>query len=155
MSADALVVKRESWLRRWHWFILPSALIVIAIGVAFYGHARIKRESRNEVIRLILSGQMSISPGGITTLPASLASASVGGEIYASSPSSGQMLIAFKDWIGKGRNMSGLLFCSRPLTSGDIEKDYYGEDVIQVGPIQLVLEKQIDPNWYEVSYGLD
>ena len=51
--------------------------------------------------------------------------------------------------------MAGLLFCSRPLASSDIEKDYYGDNVIQVGPVPLTLEKQIDPNWFEISYGLD
>jgi len=50
--------------------------------------------------------------------------------------------------------MEGFLYAAKPLSS-EAKKDYYGHDVVNVGPMELVLEKQLDSNWYRVSYKLD
>ena len=88
-------------------------------------------------------------------LPPDLREASVGGEIYVSRPSTNQLLVVFKTWRGKGFNMEGYLYAAKPLSAAEITKDYYGHSVVVIGPMEFVLEKQLDPNWYRVSYKLD
>ncbi|MGD0262748.1 MAG: hypothetical protein ABSD29_23525 [Verrucomicrobiota bacterium] len=88
-------------------------------------------------------------------LPSVFQAASVGGEIYVSRPSTNQLLVVFKTWRGKGFNMEGFLYAAQPLSGAEITKDYYGHSVIVIGPMELVLEKQLDLNWYRVSYELD
>lgn len=131
-------------------------LITVVLGsIARWHSLASRREVCSEVIRRVQSGELGLGQTGVVRLPQELSRASIGGEVYAASPRSGLWLVAFKTWQGKAYNMEGVLFCSQPLTPADIQKDYYGDSVIQVGPAPLVLEKQIDANWYEVSYRLD
>jgi hypothetical protein len=88
-------------------------------------------------------------------LPSSLLAATVDGEVYVSRPSAAQLIIVFKTWKGKGFNMVGFLYAAKPLSGAEITKDYYGHSVVVIGPMELVLEKQLDPNWYRVSHKLD
>ena len=51
--------------------------------------------------------------------------------------------------------MEGFLYAAKPLSGTEITKDYYGHSVVVIGPMELVLEKQLGPNWYRVSHKLD
>lgn len=88
-------------------------------------------------------------------LPADLRAVSAGGEIYVFRPSTNQLIVVFKTWIGKSFNMEGFLYAAKPLSASEITKDYYGHSVVAIGPMELVLEKRLDPNWYRVGYKLD
>ncbi len=77
------------------------------------------------------------------------------GEIYISRPSTNQLLVVFKTWRGKGLNMEGYFYATKPLSAAEINTDYYGHSVVAVGPMDLVLEKKLDANWYRVSHKLD
>ena len=88
-------------------------------------------------------------------LPPDLREASLGGEIYVYRPSTNQILVVFKTWRGKGRNMEGYLYAARPISATELSKDYYGDSVVVIDHLELVLGKQPDPNWYRVSYKLD
>jgi len=108
-----------------------------------------------KVIDQLQQGALKSNPSGPIRLPGSLRRASVDGEIYVSRPSTNQLLVVFKTWKGKGRNMEGLLYSSQMIAVPTVGKDYYGNLTVSVGPIALVLEKQIDSNWHRVSYRLD
>jgi hypothetical protein len=88
-------------------------------------------------------------------LPPNLRDASMNGEIYVLRPNAGHQVVIFKTWIGKGFNMEGFLYTSRRFTNSEIRKDYYGNSVFAVGPSEITLEKELDPNWYKVSRHLD
>jgi hypothetical protein len=103
---------------------------------------------------------VQIPPGSVrlpstAQLPSDLREASVDGEIYVSRPSTNQLLVVFNTWRGKGSNMEGYLYAAKPLSTAEISKDYYGHSVVVIGPMELVLEKQLEPSWYRVSYKLD
>jgi hypothetical protein len=88
-------------------------------------------------------------------LPSDLSAASVDGEVYIFRPFHDQLLVVFKTWRGKGFNMEGYLYAAAPLRPQDTTNDVYGNKIIALGPIDLVLEKQIETNWYQVNYDLD
>jgi hypothetical protein len=79
----------------------------------------------------------------------------VDGEVYVLRSSPGQLVVVFKTWRGKGFNMEGYLYAAKPLTTTEITKDYYARPVLLLGPMELVLEKQLETNWYRVSHKLD
>lgn len=106
------------------------------------------------VIEQLQSGRIPVRPDGIAALPSDLQAASKDGQVWVSS-NAGLLLVAFKTWRGKAFNMEGFLFCSRTLTPADVQRDYHGNSTITVGPAELTLEKQIDPQWYRVSRRLD
>lgn len=110
---------------------------------------------RERVIENLQNGEIKVSENGIAILPSELSHASLGGEIYTSRAENGQLRVAFKTWQGKGRNMIGFLFVSRPLVGDEIQSDYYGNRVVKVGPIEVSLGKKIGANWYSASYQLD
>jgi hypothetical protein len=99
--------------------------------------------------------QMKTNWTGVVQLPAELHKASVDGEILVSSTYSNMFLVVFKTWRGKGSNMEGWLFASRPLIEPDVQKNYYGQKTVTVNGVDLVLGDQFDTNWFEVSYRLD
>jgi hypothetical protein len=114
-----------------------------------------RKRIRMQVIAALQTGQMAIGPTGVVRLPPQFESASDYGEVYVSFLPNGQLLVAFKTWTGKGCNMEGILYCSQPLIPGTMVKDYYGNNTVEVGPVDLTIDGQIDRNWYWVSYRLD
>ena len=108
-----------------------------------------------QTINRLQSGMMKPDSVGRARLPVELQAASVDGEIYVSQTSTNQLVVVFKTWRGKGNNMEGFLYANPPLGKSATQTDYYGKQAISVGPVELTLEKQIDPNWHKVSYKLD
>lgn len=108
-----------------------------------------------EVLDRLRDGRLAIPGNNVLVLPEELASASVDGEVYVAVPESDLLLVVFKTWRGKGHNMEGLLFASRPLRPTDMRLDYYGNSSIVIGPVPLVIDEEVDQNWYKVSYRLD
>ncbi|HEX4646903.1 MAG TPA: hypothetical protein VH598_14970, partial [Verrucomicrobiae bacterium] len=66
-----------------------------------------------------------------------------------------QLLVVFKTWQGKGFNMEGYLYAATPLGPQDTSTNAYGSAVITLGSLDLVLGKQVNANWFRVSYNLD
>jgi len=72
----------------------------------------------------------------------------------------GSFLALFPTFYGEGSQMAGLLYTSRPLQDQDTHlRDSsainFAQRLIGVGTYDhLILEKQINPNWYHVSYKL-
>lgn len=108
-----------------------------------------------QTINRLQSGTIKPDSSGRARLPTDLQTASVDGEIYVSQPSTNQIVVVFKTWRGKGNNMEGFLYANPPLGKSATQADYYGKQAISVGPVELTLGKQIDPNWHKVSYKLD
>ena len=66
-------------------------------------------------------------------------------------------VLMFPTFYGEGTQVAGLIYTSRPLRDEDTtprtESLQFGERVISVGSYQyLIVDKQINPNWYHVSY---
>lgn len=111
-----------------------------------------------EVVNRIENGRIAIGENGIADLPPSLVHASVGGRVYARRDVPGNTMVSFNTWIGKGRNMEGYLYAKKPLSSEEIINNYWGDPelkAVEVGPVPLVIERQIDDHWYYVSHRLD
>ena len=147
---------------------VPAFALIGCVGCGADSAFKSNRPLYERVIQRVQKGEIKtdqekgvqIPPGSVrlpstAQLPPDLGAASVGGEIYVSRASTNQLLVVFKTWRGKDFNMEGYLYAAKPLSAAEITKDYYGHSVVVIGPIDLVLEKQLDPNWYRVSYKLD
>jgi len=145
-----------------------SLLLLVCAGCSENGMSKSDQVLYQQVIDRIRAGKIKTDeengikqPGGSVRLPQSaslpsdLSTASSDGEIYIFRPSGGQLLVVFKTWRGKGYNLEGFLYVGHSLGTDDINKDAYGKQIITLGPIDLTLEKQLNPNWYRVSYKLD
>jgi hypothetical protein len=69
----------------------------------------------------------------------------------------GSFAAMFPVYYGEGSQIAGLVYTSRPLQDGDTHlRDspvHIAQQLIEVGSYQnLILEKQINPNWYHVSF---
>lgn len=89
------------------------------------------------------------------SLPPDVRNASTDGEIYIFRRPPAQLIIVFKTWRGKGFNMEGYLYAATPLGPQDTSKDAYGKKNLTLGPMNLEIKRQINTNWYQVSYKLD
>lgn len=138
------------------WFKTVAA-IVCAVAWGCGGSSMLKKNKPlyEEAINRLQSGTIKADSSGSARLPTDLQAASVDGEIYVSHPSTNQIVVVFKMWRGKGNNMEGFLYANPPLGKSATQTDYYGKQTISVGPVELTLDKQIDPNWHKVSYKLD
>jgi hypothetical protein len=113
------------------------------------------RSDYETVIRKVLDGKLRADERGVLQLPPELASASQNGRIYISQKARGATLLVFSTWIGKGYNLRGFLYASQPLTGEDFYHDYDGNQVIEVGPTELVVEEKLSENWYAVARSMD
>ena len=73
--------------------------------------------------------------------------------------SDGSFAAMFPVYYGQGAQIAGLVYTSRPLQDGDTHlRDspvHLTEQLIEVGTYHsLILDKQINPNWYHVSFHL-
>jgi len=69
----------------------------------------------------------------------------------------GSFVAMFPTYYGEGSQIAGLLYTSRPLQDGDTHlresATNFAQQQIGVGTYEnLLLEKQINPNWYHVTY---
>jgi hypothetical protein len=69
----------------------------------------------------------------------------------------GSFTAMFPTYYGEGSQIAGLLYTSRPLQDGDTHlresATNFAQQQIGVGTYEnLLLEKQINPNWYHVTY---
>src|SRR5436309_1275188 len=124
--------------------------------------------SFTHVAHEILSRKLKETADGIVVLPQEYTSATVDGKVYVTRKSGGLTLLLFTTWRGKGSNLRGYLFCSRPLRTTEIHKDSYNSktDAVEVkgprpitpspvGEVEVWLERRINSQWYYVAYGLD
>jgi hypothetical protein len=126
--------------------------------------------SFTRVAREILAGKLKENADGMVVLPQEYASVTADGRVYVTRKSGDLDLLLFPTWRGKGSNLKGYLFCSRPLKATEIQKDFYSQkkDAIQVkgprpvtpaptpvGDVEVWLERRINDQWSYVAYGLD
>lgn len=133
------------------------AAVVCAVACGCEGSSMLKKNKPlyEQSISRLESGTIKPDSSGRVRLPMDLRAASVDGEVYVSQLSTNQIVVVFKTWRGKGNNMEGFLYANPPLGKSSTQTDYYGKQVIRVGPVELTLDKQIDANWHKVSYKLD
>lgn len=63
---------------------------------------------------------------GQVTLPAAYSTLTRDGRIYVTRKDD-LLLVLFPTWRGKGTNVTGYLWCNRPLVTDDFKPDAYGE----------------------------
>jgi hypothetical protein len=117
-----------------------------------------RKEEAQKIVTGVINHTLPADRSGRVKLPPSLASASKDGGVYVTRKRNGQILILFPTWQGKGGNVRGYLFCSRPLTkteeNGDaLELTYLAR--LSPEPEGVMLQRKVSANWYYVSYGLD
>jgi hypothetical protein len=118
----------------------------------------------------IRAGKLKETTAGMVVLPQQYASVTADGRVYVTRKRGDLDLIFFPTWRGKGSNLRGYLFCSRPLNTAELHKDFYSHktDAIRVngprpvipaptpvGEVEVWLERKISDQWYSVAYGLD
>ena len=167
-STGILTGGMSAMIRRFISFALVAPILLACVGCNTNGDFNSKRQLRERAIERVRNGEIKTEqenglqvPQGSARLscsaqlPHDLQEASLDGLIYVSKPTTNQLIVVFKTWQGKGFNMEGFLYAAKPLSGAGVSKDYYGHSVVIIGPMELVLERQLDPNWYRVSYKLD
>jgi hypothetical protein len=134
------------------------------------GEKAYDRTSFTHVAHEILAGNLKENADGMVVLPQENASVTADGKVYVTHKSGNLGLLLFTTWRGKGSNLKGYLFCTRPLKATEIQKDFYTHkaDAIQVkgprpvtpaptpvGEVEVWLERRINDQWYSAAYGLD
>lgn len=154
---------------------LVVLLVVGGVGasVAIYGFLRayglielpFRKRQALRIVTDVKSGQLQANRDGVAVLPLNLASTTIDGRVYATRRPGGLLLILFPLWRGKGSNLRGYLFTSRPLTGADTYLDASNSEAVdlryRVAPtigndaLAVQIQKTDTPNWYRASYGWD
>jgi hypothetical protein len=143
-------------------------------GVKFEPERPFDLKLAQKVVAEVAHGKMKPDGKGAVVLPARYASlsAATSRRIWVTHRGSGLTLILFPTWQGKGSNLAGYLFCSRPLIRADTHPDYYEQkhDAIDLTyypypllkpvpggerSVEVTLDRKVSPAWYEVSHSLD
>jgi hypothetical protein len=119
-----------------------------------------RKEEAQKIVTGVRNGTLSADRTGRIILPPSLASTTKDGKVYVTHKENGLLLILFPTWQGKGANMHGYLFSSRPLTEtekkqGVIYLAYLAQPYANPKPdppMGVILEREVSTNWYYVSY---
>jgi hypothetical protein len=122
-----------------------------------------RNETAQRIIAAVRNGTLSADRNGQIILPPWLAAASKDGRVYVTHKGNGLRLFLFPTWQGKGGNVRGYLFCSRPLTKseekqGAIDLAYLARpspNPHMDPPVGAMLERKVSANWYYVSGSLD
>ena len=80
-------------------------------------------------------------------------------DAYISYGDDGNFIVMFPTFYGKGSEVAGVLYTSRPLTESDtharVSAIHFDQKLIQAGSYaNLLLDERINQNWYRVSYRL-
>lgn len=149
------------FLIKWRIGLIPLLAVMAAGAMVLVIVAR-GPESRSdyaEVIAQVKSGKLIPGPDGVLTLPRNLASAGLYGVAYVTKKPSGEILILFPFWRGKGRNLMGYLYSSVPLTKDHMPQAGGSGYITVNGPLRrserVLVERKINPNWYYVKRSLD
>jgi hypothetical protein len=78
-------------------------------------------------------------------------------DAYITYREDGTFIVMFPTYYGKGSEITGLLYTSRPLTDEDtharISAIHFDQKLVAAGSYaNLLLDKRINANWYQVSY---
>jgi len=123
----------------------------------------------NQVVVKINNNQLTPDHSGKVILPNELIHASKNGTVYVTRNKSGVLMVLFLSWIGKGSNLTGYLYVSKPISSNEIHKDYYeqkysaidimgpGLENVRMGPqpIEVILGRKLSNNYFYVYRNLD
>jgi len=141
------------------WGLLGSIILALILcSTCLYSDRYVFLKDKHlyqSVVENIKAGKIIENEQGIAHLPQTVATASLLGEVYVSRMPTNNLFVVFIISAGKGSNMSGFLYTEKLLDNTNVEKDYYGERVVNVRNTQYVLRRQINPNWYAISFGLD
>ena len=123
-----------------------------AAGISF------ERQAANLGVGQVDNGALKPDANGRVKLNGALAHLSKYGEIYVTRNCSGTVWVLFPTSEGKGSNLRGYLYCSTPATgAAPVTINVLGP---QLGPpptalIDYSVDKQIDPNWYQIHFDLN
>jgi hypothetical protein len=110
------------------------------------------------VVTQVTNGALNPDVNGVVKLPPRSKDTSLNGEVYVTKDSSGTVWVLFRTWQGKWANLQGYLYRSTPAAGP-------APPIINVlGPIPLptptqendyFVDRQIDPNWYQIHRDQD
>src|SRR5947209_20424354 len=97
------------------------ALILVVSSLLAAGCAVLMEDSFNQreaekEVGVVINGALKADADGEVVLPARCASVSRTGKAYVTHDSNGSPLILFPTWQGKGQNIRGYVYSSRPIT---------------------------------------
>lgn len=143
---------------RSHIWFTTLAIVIVTGGtaLALWAYYRPPDTARYApVISLLDAGQLTDS-GGEIDLAKSFPGMVANDRMYLTRHPDGSYLAMFPTYRGKGLTISGLLYCSRPLTDHDTYNAAWGTTMsqrfIDVGAWKhLILNDRLDNHWYRVS----
>jgi hypothetical protein len=84
---------------------------------------------------------------------------SIAPKVYAERRPDGRLFVLFATWLGRGADLNGYLYCSRPLTPGDFFPADWGSggvrQQIHLCGISYLEPQHIRGPWYRVLRRLD
>jgi len=117
-----------------------------------------KRGEYRPVVDAVLSGALAPDSLGVVRLPPDLSKATPRGEVMVDRRP-GLTLILFPTFYGRGNDLQGYLYCSRPLTSLDWYSIDWGSggvhEHIDVGPATMLSWWGGEGTWLKVGRRLD
>jgi hypothetical protein len=116
-------------------------------------------EKYSTLIQQIGSHQIPIDKDGRVDLSKAFPGLTPKDTAFVTWRDDGSFAALFPVYYGEGAQIAGLVYTSRPLQDGDTHlRDspiQIAQQLIEVGTYQnLILDKQINPNWYHVSFHL-
>jgi hypothetical protein len=151
--------------------VLAAALVAGGCSRGPEGRSDYREIIYMVVPQMTMAGTVPAETSGVVKLPPRLAAATVTGEVYVTRAPSGAVLILFVTWQGKGTDIRGYLYASKPLGPDDTTTDVAGRQRIRLlgpmppgesdteavlpTPIDRQITEKISENWYAVFGGSD
>lgn len=136
--------------------ILCFAVAALCVALFLFDSGTAKFEP---ILFDIQTGTLIFKTNGALTLPAKFAGNTPKNEIFIEKTLDGSLFVLFPTWYGRGSDLEGLLYCSRPLAPSDSYSIDWGPGGIHqhmdVGGCNMLSIDALKPNWYKVSRRLD
>lgn len=151
---------RKDWIRA------ATALLAVAAVAALVWRVNAeRRRGFEEVVAAVKSGTLRPNRRGVVALPRRWAGLTSGNVVFVNR-SHGRLMVLFPVTRGRDANLTGQLYVDRPLDGSVLERDGYGETVIDfligdripgnIGePVTITVDGHSGPHWYSVHRSLD
>jgi hypothetical protein len=154
-----MTTNRRAWLMS---AFLPGVVLVgvgVIVGYCLFASSEeggfwglsppliLRQQSYTEVIRQIESGRLPIA-NHVVNLPPDYKS--VARKVYAERRADGRLFVLFVTWRGRGADVNGYLYCSRPLRPADFCVGPGGHEQLNACGIDDLGPVHIRGPWYYI-----
>jgi hypothetical protein len=146
-------------MRLFPWVLLFASLFANGCGVLM--EDSFNQSAAQQVVAAVASGALKSDRDGEIALPARWASLTRTGKVYVTRDRDGTRRMLFPTWEGKGGNVRGYVYSSRPITTDTIGLRYFafltrsGPYHSAPSPNTVNVDRKITANWYHVHYDMD